>query len=147
MKFRVNYGSGIELFYNMKITVAQTEKDQPAKQKTWVWSLGWEDPLGKEMATQCSILVWRIPRTEERGELQSMGVTKSQTQWSDQNTHTHTHTHTHAHTVSLKDFLDSSFLLPFPTPISLFFPSLKVKASSRVWLSFPLPNWKTVAYI
>ena len=36
MKFRVNYGSGIELFYNMKITEAQTEKDQPAKRKTWV---------------------------------------------------------------------------------------------------------------
>ena len=32
-------------------------------QETWVWSLGWEDPLEKEMATHSSILVWEIPRT------------------------------------------------------------------------------------
>ena len=34
---------------------------------TWVWSLGWEDPLEKEMATHSSVLVWRIPCTEEPG--------------------------------------------------------------------------------
>ena len=83
MKFRADYGNGIELSYNMKIMVAQTVKYQPAKQKTWVQSLGWEDPQEKGIATQCSSLVWRIPWTEELGELQSMGVTKSQTQWSD----------------------------------------------------------------
>ena len=37
-----------------------------------VQSLGWEDPLEKEMATYSSILAWRIPRTEEPGRLQSM---------------------------------------------------------------------------
>ena len=37
-------------------------------------SLGQEDPLGKEMATHSSILAWRIPRTEEPGVLQSMGL-------------------------------------------------------------------------
>ena len=37
-------------------------------------SLGWEDPLEKGMATQSSILAWRIPRTEESGKLQSMGL-------------------------------------------------------------------------
>ena len=42
-------------------------------QETWVQSLGWEDPLEKEMATHSSILAWRIPWTEERGGLQSMG--------------------------------------------------------------------------
>ena len=42
-------------------------------QETWVLSLGQEDPLEKEMATHCSILVWKIPWTEERGWLQSMG--------------------------------------------------------------------------
>ena len=42
-------------------------------QKSWVWSLVWEDPLEKEMATPSSILAWRIPRTEEPGGLQSMG--------------------------------------------------------------------------
>ena len=41
--------------------------------KTWVQSLGQEDPLEKEMATHCSILAWKIPRTEEPGRIQSMG--------------------------------------------------------------------------
>ena len=41
-------------------------------QETQVQSLGWEDPLEKEMLTHCSILAWRIPRTEESGGLQSM---------------------------------------------------------------------------
>ena len=40
---------------------------------TGVRSLGWEDPLEKEMATHSSILAWRIPWTEESGRLQSMG--------------------------------------------------------------------------
>ena len=45
----------------------------PAMWVTRVRSLGWEDPLEKEMATHSSILVWRIPWTEEPGRLQSMG--------------------------------------------------------------------------
>ena len=48
-------------------------KNLPAMQKTWVQSLGQEDPLEKEMATRSSILAWRIPWTEEPGLLQSMG--------------------------------------------------------------------------
>ena len=43
-------------------------------QKTRVQSLGWEDPLEEGMATHSSILAWRIPRTEEPGRLQSMGL-------------------------------------------------------------------------
>ena len=46
-------------------------KDQTPE--TWVQSLGWEDPLEKEMATHSSVLAWRIPWTEEPGGLQSMG--------------------------------------------------------------------------
>ena len=45
----------------------------PSMRKTWVQSLGWEDPQEKEMATHPSILAWRIPWTEEPGELQSVG--------------------------------------------------------------------------
>ena len=45
----------------------------PAMQETWVLSLGWEDPLEEEMATHSSILAWRIPWTEEPGELESTG--------------------------------------------------------------------------
>ena len=48
-------------------------KNPPAMQETRVPSLGWEDPLEKRMATHSSILAWRIPWTEEPGELQSMG--------------------------------------------------------------------------
>ena len=40
-------------------------KNLPAMQETWIWSLGWEDPLEKGMATHCSILTWRSPWTEE----------------------------------------------------------------------------------
>ena len=42
-------------------------------QETQVRSLGWEDPLEKEMATHSNTLVWKIPQTEEPGRLQSMG--------------------------------------------------------------------------
>ena len=51
-------------------------KNPPAMQEvqeTWVQSLDWEDPLEEGMATHSSILTWRIPWTEELGELQSMG--------------------------------------------------------------------------
>ena len=53
--------------------MAQTVKNLPATQETWIESLGWEDPLEKGMATHSNILAWRIPRTEGTGELQSMG--------------------------------------------------------------------------
>ena len=48
-------------------------------QETWIWSLGQEDPLEKEMATHSSILAWKIPWREEPGRLQSMGSKKSDT--------------------------------------------------------------------
>ena len=53
--------------------VAQTLKRLPAMRETQVQSLGWEDPLEKEMATHSSILAWGIPWTEEAGGLQSTG--------------------------------------------------------------------------
>ena len=56
-----------------RIKAHQTVKNLPAIQKTWVRSLGGEDPLEKGMATHSSILGWRIPWTEEPGRLQSMG--------------------------------------------------------------------------
>ena len=45
----------------------------PAMWETWVQSLDQEDPLEKEIATQSSTLVWKIPWMEEPGRLQSMG--------------------------------------------------------------------------
>ena len=49
-------------------------KNLPAMKETWALSLGWEDPLEKGMATHSIILAWRIPRTEDPGGLQSMGL-------------------------------------------------------------------------
>ena len=48
-------------------------RNLPAKQETWVRSLGWGDLLEKEMETHSSILAWKIPWTEEPRRLQSMG--------------------------------------------------------------------------
>ena len=53
--------------------VAQTVKHQSTTWETWVRSLGWEDPLDKEMAVYSSTTAWKIPWTEEPGRLQSMG--------------------------------------------------------------------------
>ena len=59
--------------------MAQTVKNLPAIQETWVHSLGWEDPLQKAIATHSNILAWGIPWREEPGGLQSTGVTKHHT--------------------------------------------------------------------
>ena len=53
--------------------IAQLVKNPPAMQETWVQSLGWEHPLEKGTAAHSGIFAWRIPWTEEPGELQSMG--------------------------------------------------------------------------
>ena len=52
-------------------------KSLPAKQETWIQSLGWEEALEKEMATNASILAWAIPCIEELGGLPSMGSRES----------------------------------------------------------------------
>ena len=53
-------------------------KRLPTMQETWVRFLGQEDPLEKEMAIHRSILAWKISWTEEYGELQSLGLQKTQ---------------------------------------------------------------------
>ena len=61
--------------------VAQLVKTLPAMRKTWVRSLGWEDPLDKGTTTHSSILAWRIPWTEEPGRLQSLGLQRVRHDW------------------------------------------------------------------
>ena len=61
--------------------VAQTVKRLPAMQETRVRSLGWEDPLEKEMATHSSNLAWKIPWTEEAGAPQSMLSQRVEHDW------------------------------------------------------------------
>ena len=54
--------------------MVQMVKKLPAMRDSWVLSLGWEEPLEKGTATHSNILAWRIPRSEEPGGLQSMGM-------------------------------------------------------------------------
>ena len=61
-------------------------KNSPAMQEMWVPSLGWEDPLEKEMATHSSILACEIPWAKEPGGLHSKGSQKSGTQLSNYTT-------------------------------------------------------------
>ena len=63
--------------------MAQLVKNLPAMQETWVQPLGWEDPLDKGMATQSSILAWRIPMDRGAQQATVHGITKSWTQLSD----------------------------------------------------------------
>ena len=63
--------SSIEIKFFMSL--AQSLKNLPAMEETWVRFLGREDPLEKEMATHSNILAWRTPCTEEPRGLQSMG--------------------------------------------------------------------------
>ena len=68
-------------FWELRASLlAQTVKNPPAMQETWVQSLGQEDPLEKGMATHSSILAWRTPWTQEPGV---HGVTKSWRRLSD----------------------------------------------------------------
>ena len=59
--------------------MAQTVKNLPVMQETWVQSLGEEDPLEKGIATHSSILTWRVLWTEKPGGLQPIGSQISQT--------------------------------------------------------------------
>ena len=59
--------------------VAHTVKNPSAIRKTWVWSLGWEDPLEEGMAIHASIFAWRIPMDRGTWQATVYGVAKSQT--------------------------------------------------------------------
>ena len=75
-------GEGISypLQYSWASVVAQLVKNPPAMRETWVWSLRWEDPLEKGMATHSSIPVQRIPMEEEPGGLQSIRSQRDMTE-------------------------------------------------------------------
>ena len=74
--------------FNYAFLVAQMVKNLPAMQETQVQFLGQEDPLEKGMATQSSILPWRIPWTEEPGGLQSTGSQRVRQDWATNTTTT-----------------------------------------------------------
>ena len=77
-------GKVMSLLFNMLsrlVLVVQTVKRLPVMRETQVQSLGWEDPLEKEMATHSSILAWRILWIEEPGRLQSTGLQRVGHDW------------------------------------------------------------------
>ena len=89
---------------------AQMVNNPPAMQETRVQSLSWEDPLEEGMATHSSILAWRIPWTEEPGELQSMVLLRVGHYWVTK--------HTHTHIFSFKNNTDYSW--PFIPPYTFY---------------------------
>ena len=78
-------GEGIDypLQYSWASLVAETVKNPPAVQETWVRCLDWEDLLKEGMATHSSILAWRIPMDRGAWRATVCGVAKSWTQLSD----------------------------------------------------------------
>ena len=68
-------GISYPLQYSWASLVAQLVKNLPSVWETWVWPLGWGRSPGEENGYPFSILAWRIPWTEEPGELQSIGST------------------------------------------------------------------------
>ena len=73
-------GIGYPFQYSWTCLVAQIIKYLPAVWETWVWSLGWENPLEEGIAIHSSILVWRIPKDREVWQATVDGAAKSWTQ-------------------------------------------------------------------
>ena len=99
--------------------VAQMVHYLPATRETWVWSLGWEELLKKRMTTYSSILAWRIPWTEEPGELQPIYIYIHIYTYTYIYIYTHTHTYTyiHIHTyIAVVVVLSLSCVQLFATP-------------------------------
>ena len=86
-RFSPHYSMTLKIFlrrassHSRASLVAQMVKSLPSLQETQVQSLGWEDPLEKEMATLSSILAWRTPWKEELGRLQPMGSQRVGHDW------------------------------------------------------------------
>ena len=81
--FHWKYFGWVEEFeYTLwKRLVAQMIKCLSTIQETWVQSLGWDDPLEKEMAIHSSTIAWKFPWTEEPGRIQSMGSQRVGHDW------------------------------------------------------------------
>ena len=80
--FFISFANCPLLVYGNTSLVAQSGKNPPAMQETWVQYLSWEDPLEEGMATHSSILAWRIPMDRGAWRATGHGVTKSRTRLS-----------------------------------------------------------------
>ena len=116
--------------------VAQMVKNLPAVQETWIWSLGWEDPLEKRMATHSGILSWRTPWTEEPDRLLSMGSQRVGYDWA-------TNTFISLSPSLIGDYLQCKDEKSEPQKVKCFVEVLNLNRFSCVWLCATL--W-TVAH-
>ena len=111
-------------------------KHLPAMWETQVRSLGWEDPLEKEMATHSSTLAWKIPWTEEPGRLQSMGLQRVGHDWGT--------------SLSLSFFLSLNHQNVFPIPFShvkTFLFQVKLESVIEKLKKLPPPNLPTCLHL
>ena len=128
----IGEGIGYPFQYSWVFLVAQLVKNPPAMQETWVWSLGWDDPLEKEEATHSSILAWRIPRTIVHG------VAKSWTWLSDFH-FTSRYTQTVFHPITK---LFSAILLRKHTNIFIPIFSQIFKSKLTFYIIYPDNSWR-----
>ena len=84
----------VQLSHPLTSLVAQMVNHLSTMRETWVPSLGWQDPLEKEMAIHSSTIAWKIPWTEEPGRLQSMGSQRVGHDWATSCSCSHSHIHT-----------------------------------------------------
>ena len=80
-------GIGYPFQYSWASLVAETIKNSPAMWETWVWSLGWDDPLDRGMATHSNILAWRIDM--DRGAWRATGHRSQRVRDAWETKHTH----------------------------------------------------------
>ena len=123
--------------------MAQTVRNPPAMREIWAQSLGWEDPLENRMATQSSILAWRIPWTEEPGGLQSTESQRVRQDW-ETNTSLFTHGNLEGYREKYPPFMDEG-----SGSIFLSFTCLREKvvlSSPRSTLHL-WPFWKIFVYL
>ena len=108
---------------NWASLVAQMVENLPAMPETQIWSLGWEDPLEKEMATDSSILAWRIPWIEDPGGLQVLGSQRVGHDWVTRSfTSSLIHLCVYAQVLYAKTLL--CLLLSYILKLNFFLPSL-----------------------
>ena len=113
-----------------------------------VWSLGWEDPLEKEIATHSRILAWGIPWMEEPGRLQSLGPHRVGYTWSNNIAHMDGEwTFSHVHISYLLDWCSKKIRKPPNNKIWKKFNSQKVFQTSikhlpMTWKSKGITAWE-----
>ena len=118
--------------------MAQTAKNPPAVWETWVWSLGWDDPLKEGMSTHSCILAWRIPVNRGAWWATDQGVAKSRTQLSGLAQHNtgDPYSHPTARIYESTSFLSSLHAILLQGERGVVSPTIALSEAFRLSLSF-----------